>query len=309
MDVAVTGSSGLIGTALGPALAAAGHRVVKVVRHTPPGAENIYWDPSGGRIDGAAFEGVDAVVNLAGVGIADKNWTKGHKEAIRHSRVAGTTLLCETLAGLATPPRVLLSGSAVGFYGDRGDETLTEESSSGGGFLAGVCREWEAATGPAEAAGIRVTHLRTGIVLAKHGGAMKKMLGPFKIGIGGKLGKGKQWMSWISLADEVAAIVHLLGEGAPAGPVNLTAPNPVTNAVFTAVLGRTMRRPAIFHIPRIAVRIGLGKEMAAELVLGGQRVLPERLTASGFEFSAPKVTTAIEEVVGKKYRPVSKAAK
>ena len=309
MDVAVTGSSGLIGTALGPALEAAGHRMLRVVRHVPPGDGNIGWDPAMGRIDAAGFEGVDAVVNLAGAGIGDKNWTKARKEVLRSSRILGTTLLSETLAGLQNPPKVLLSGSAIGFYGNRGDEILTEQSAPGEGFLAGLCQEWEAATKPAEASGIRVTHLRTGIVLAKHGGALKKMLGPFKIGIGGKLGKGNQWMSWITLADEAAAIVHLLGEKAPAGPVNLTAPNAVTNSVFTAVLGRTMRRPAIFHIPRVAARIGLGKEMAEELVLAGQRVVPERLSATGFEFSAPKVTVALEQVLDKKYRPVTKGEK
>lgn len=306
MDVAVTGSSGLIGTALGPALDAAGHRMVRVVRHIPAGEGNIGWDPGAGKIDAPGFEGIGAVVNLAGVGIGDKHWSKGYKDKIRYSRVKGTSLLAETLAGLQNGPRILLSASAIGYYGNRGDEVLDEESASGDGFLAEVCRDWEAATRAAEDGGMRVTHLRTGIVLAKHGGALRKMLGQFKIGLGGRLGKGQQWMSWITLDDEVAAIVHLLGEEAPAGPVNLTAPGPVTNSVFTAVLGRTLRRPAVFHIPRIAVRLGLGREMGQELVLNGQRVMPERLTASGFTFTAPKITTAMEQVLGRRYRPVSK---
>ncbi|MGH8999067.1 MAG: TIGR01777 family oxidoreductase [Acidimicrobiia bacterium] len=306
MDIAVTGSSGLVGSALVPALTAAGHRVVKVVRHQPPGDGNLFWDPAAGKVDAGGFEGLDGVVHLAGVGVGEKPWTKKQKAAIRDSRIQGTTLLAETLAHLQKPPRVLLSASAVGIYGDPGDAVVTESAEPGTGFLAGLCREWEAATGPAEAAGIRVTHLRSGMVLAQQGGALKKMLRPFKVGLGGRLGRGRQWMSWVNLADEVGAIVHLLGDGAPAGPVNVTAPNPVTNAVFTAVLGRILRRPTLFPIPAFAVRVGLGKEMADEMILVSQRVVPERLLSSGYAFQAEKITTALEQVLGKPYRPVTR---
>lgn len=296
MDVAVTGSSGLIGTALGPALEAAGHRMVKVVRHIPAGEGNIGWDPGGAKIDAAGLEGIGAVVNLAGVGIGDRHWSKEHKNQVLYSRVNGTKLLAETLPTLQNGPKVFVSASAVGYYGDRGDEILTEASGSGEGFLARVCREWEEASHIPENTGIRVTNLRTGIVLAKHGGAMKKMLPPFKFGLGGRFGSGRQWMSWITLADEVAAIVHLLGDGAPAGPVNLTAPNPVTNAQFTKALGQAMHRPTLFTVPSVALKLGLGKEMGQELLLNGQRALPEALTASGFTFGAADIATGFQQV-------------
>jgi uncharacterized protein (TIGR01777 family) len=297
MDVAVTGSSGLIGTALGPALEAAGHRMVKVVRHIPAGEGNIGWDPGGAKIDAAGLEGVGAVVNLAGVGIGDSHWSKEHKKKVLYSRVNGTKLLAETLPTLQNGPKIFLSASAVGYYGDRGDEVLTEASSSGEGFLAQVCREWEEASRIPGDTGIRVTNLRTGIVLAKHGGALKKMLAQFKFGLGGRFGSGRQWMSWITLADEVAAIVHLLGDGAPAGPVNLTAPNPVTNAEFAKALGRAMHRPTLFTVPAFALKLGLGREMGTELVLFGQRAQPEALTASGFTFGATDVATGLQQVL------------
>ena len=299
MDVAVTGSSGLIGTALGPALEAAGHRMVKVVRHIPAGEGNIGWDPGGAKIDAAGLEGIGAVVNLAGVGIGDHHWSKDHKNKVLYSRVNGTKLLAETLPTLRNGPKVFVSASAVGYYGDRGDEVLTEASASGEGFLARVCREWEEASRVPESTGIRVTNLRTGIVLAKHGGAMKKMLIPFKIGLGGRFGAGRQWMSWITLADEVAAIVHLLGDGAPAGPVNLTAPNPVTNAQFTKALGQAMHRPTLFTVPAVALKLGLGKEMGQELVLNGQRAVPEALTSSGFTFAATDIATGLQQVLAR----------
>lgn len=305
MKVAVTGSTGLIGTALGVALKAAGHEVLPMVRGEA-GPGEVHWDPGVETIDLDALAGVDAFVNLAGAGIADRPWRHSYKETIRSSRVRSTRFLSESIAKLDPKPKVLLSGSAVGIYGDRGDEQLTEESTAGGGFLADVCEQWEQATEAAEAAGIRVVHLRTGVVLARHGGALRRILPPFKFGLGGRMGKGKQWMPWITLADEVGAIVHLLGDGAPAGPVNLTAPNPVTNAVFAGVLGRTLRRPAIFHIPAFAVRLGLGKEQGEELLLASQRALPTKLAASGYEWKNPNLRAALTDVLAQPMPPKEK---
>lgn len=298
MEVVVTGSSGLIGTALAPALARAGHRMVRMVRSRPAGSDALGWDPGAGTIDAAGLEGVGAVVHLAGEGIGTKRWTEAQKARIRDSRVTGTTLLAETLAKLTRPPGVLVSGSAIGIYGDRGEETLTEDSPPGGGFLAEVCRAWEGATSSAEQAGIRVVHLRTGIVLSATGGALKKMLTPFRLGLGGKMGSGRQWMSWITLDDEVGAIVHLLGEGAPAGPVNATAPNPVRNAELTKALGDALGRPTALPVPKAGLRLLLGGEMAEQLLLGGQRVLPNRLLGSGYAFQADEIGLALERALG-----------
>jgi len=297
MDVAVTGSSGLIGSALRPALEAAGHRVLRLVRHGGGGPDTLRWDPQAGTIDAAGLEGVGAVVNLAGEGIGDRRWNGDQKARIRNSRVEGTTLLAETLAKLSKPPAVLVSGSAIGIYGDRGDEILSEASPPGEGFLGEVCQAWEAATAPAEAAGIRVAHLRTGIVLSPEGGALKKMLFPFKMGLGGRMGSGQQWMSWIAVSDEVGAIVHLLGEGAPSGPVNATAPHPVTNAEFTKALGAVYRRPTLMPLPGAALKLALGAQMAEELLLGGQRVLPTKLEASGYTFRAPELAAALKQLL------------
>ena len=292
MDVVVTGSSGLIGTALRPVLEAAGHRMVPLVRGQG-GGEALRWDPAEGRIDAGGLEGVGAVVNLAGEGIGNKRWTEEQKARMRDSRVRGTALLAGTLAKLQRPPKVLVSGSAVGYYGDRGDEVLTENSRPGDDFLAGVCGAWEAAAAPAREAGIRVSHIRTGIVLSGGGGALAKMLKPFKLGVGGKLGTGRQWMSWISLEDEVGAIVHLLGDGAPSGAVNLTAPNPATNADFTKALGEALGRPTVLPVPKIGLKLLLGGEMAEELLLGGQRALPTRLLDSGYTFAHPDLPDAL----------------
>jgi uncharacterized protein (TIGR01777 family) len=292
MDVVVTGSSGLIGTALKGVLQKAGHRMVPMVRSQASG-DAIRWDPDQGEIDAGGLEGVGAVVHLAGEGIGNKRWNEEQKAKIRESRVRGTSLLAETLAKLARPPKVLVSGSAVGFYGDRGDEVLTESSRPGGGFLAELCVAWEAAAAPAREAGIRVTHLRTGIVLSSRGGALPKMLTPFKVGVGGKLGSGKQWMSWISLDDEVGAIVHLLGDDAPAGPVNLTAPNPVPNADFTKALGKALGRPTLLPAPKFGLKALLGPEMAEELLLFSQRALPTRLLDSGYTFKHPDLADAL----------------
>lgn len=298
MDVVVTGSSGLIGSALGPALAGVGHQMVRMVRSGAAAAsDTLQWDPEAGTIDAAGLEGVGAVVNLAGEGIGDKRWNDAQKARIRDSRVRGTTLLAETLAKLATPPKVLVSGSAIDIYRDRGDETITEDSApDDAGFLGDVCRAWEAATAPAAAAGIRVVHLRTGIVLSSKGGALKKMLIPFKLGLGGRMGSGRQWMSWIAIDDEVGAIVHLLQDG-PSGPVNATAPHPVTNAEFTRALGGALRRPTVVPVPAFALKTLLGGEMAEELLLSGQRVLPARLQSSGYTFRAPELGPALERVL------------
>lgn len=292
MDVVVTGSSGLIGTALRGALDTAGHRMIPMVR-SPAGGDAVHWDPDAGAIDASGLEGVGAVVHLAGEGIGNKRWTEAQKARITESRIRGTGLLAETLAKLNRPPKVLISGSAVGFYGDRGDEVLTESSRAGGGFLAELCVAWEAAAQPAREAGIRVSHLRTGIVLSGRGGALPRMLLPFKLGLGGKLGSGAQWMSWISIEDEAGAIVHLLGDDAPAGPVNLTAPNPVVNADFTKTLGRALGRPTVLPVPKAGLKLLLGPHMAEELLLFSQRVLPTRLLDTGYTFQHPELDDAL----------------
>jgi uncharacterized protein (TIGR01777 family) len=296
MDVAVTGSSGLIGSALCPALAAAGHRAIRVVRSDDGGLDTLSWDPEAGTIDAEGLEGVDGVVHLAGEGIG-KRWSAKQKARILDSRVTGTRLLAETLAKLSRPPGVLVSASAVGIYGDRGDEVLTEASSPGGGFLASVARAWEEATAAAQGAGIRVAHLRTGLVLSRHGGALPKMLTPFRLGLGGRMGSGRHWMSWISIDDQVAAILHLLGDERLAGPVNATAPNPVTNAEFTKALGGALHRPAVLPAPAPALRLLLGKEMADEMLLVSQRVVPHRLIDSGFQFATPELAPALARVL------------
>jgi uncharacterized protein (TIGR01777 family) len=293
MDVVVTGASGLIGTALRPALERAGHRMISMGR-SPATGDALHWDPDRGVIDSAGLEGVGAVVHLAGEGIGNRRWNEAHKAKVKESRRVGTTLLAETLAKLNKAPRVLLSGSAVGYYGDRGDEVLTESSRPGDDFLADVCTTWEAATAPAKEAGIRVAHIRTGIVLSGRGGVLPKMLMPFKFGVGGKLGSGRQWMSWISLEDEVGAIVHLLGDDAPAGAFNLTAPNPVTNADMTKAIGEALHRPTLLPAPGFALKLALGGEMAQELLLVSQRVLPTRLLDAGFTFAHPELADGLK---------------
>jgi hypothetical protein len=297
MDVAITGASGLVGTALAAALGRGGHRPIRLVRTVARGTDEIAWDPAAGTIDASSLEGVGAVVHLAGAGIGDKRWTPEYKAVLLDSRVRGTDLIARTVAGLRTPPTVLLSGSAIGWYGDRGDEQLTEASGPGSGFLADLCTAWEAATAPAEHAGIRVAHLRTGIVLSKRGGALRKQLPLFKIGFGGRMGAGRQWQSWISLTDEVGAIVHLLGTDVR-GAVNLTAPNPVTSAQFAHALGTALRRPTVFPVPRFGPRLLLGRELADTLLFEGQRVLPARLTESGYAFRHPTIDVALPAELG-----------
>src|SRR6188472_4239155 len=261
MDVLVTGAHGLIASALIPRLRTDGHRVVRLVRGEPEGSDDVRWDPAAGTIDAAGLEGVDAVVHLAGAGIGDKKWTPARKQLILDSRTQGTDQLARTLAGLTRPPQVLLSGSAVGYYGNRGAEELTEAAAPGDDFPARVCVAWEAATAPAEEAGIRVVHLRTGIVLAAHGGALHRMLLPFRLGLGGRIGSGEQYLSWITLDDHVGAMRHLLATDSVGGAVNLTAPNPVTNAEFTRALGSSLHRPTALPTPLLPLKAVYGAEL------------------------------------------------
>ncbi len=297
MDVAITGSSGFIGTALVAALTGAGHRVRRVVRRAPSGDDEVRWDPGAGTIDAAGLAGVGAIVNLAGEGIASKRWTDDQKQRIRESRTKGTGLIAETAAGLDPRPSVLISGSGIDYYGDRGDEELTEASAPGTGFLAGVCTAWEAATQPAAAAGIRTAMLRTGIVLHPDGGALPRMLPLFKLGLGGRFGKGRQWWSWIHLDDEIGAILHAL-ETDVSGPLNCVAPQPVTNAQFTRSLARVLHRPAVVPVPRLGPTVLLGSELVQSLLYDSHRVLPTGLVDSGYRFAHPGLEEALQSLVG-----------
>ena len=293
LTVAVSGSSGLIGSALLERLRQDGHTVVPMVRRPAKDGE-IHYDPRNGVLDPESLVGVDAVVHLAGAGIGDRRWTDRYRREILESRTLSTSLIAEAMASVANRggPRVLLSGSAIGFYGATGDEELNERSAAGDGFLADVCRAWEAATSPAEDAGVRVVHLRTGIVLSPKGGALKKLLPLFRFGLGGRMGSGRQWQSWISLDDEVGAIVFLLTADI-SGAVNLTAPAPVTNAEFTKVLASTLSRPALVPVPSFGPKLLLGGELADALLFTGQRVLPERLTDAGYSFEHPTLSEAL----------------
>jgi uncharacterized protein (TIGR01777 family) len=300
MKVAVTGSHGLIARHLLPALDAAGHQVIRLVRSGGDGGPGtIPWDPAAGTIDAGGLVGVDAVIHLAGVGIADKRWNAAHKRAVLDSRVEGTTLIARTLAGLDGGPRTLLSASATGYYGDRDDELLSETSPSGSGFLASVCREWEDATAPASEAGIRTVLLRTGLVQAVDGGALKTSLPIFKLGLGAHFGRGRQWWSWIGIDDEVGAILHALDHEAVSGPVNLTAPVAVTNAEYTRTLGRVLGRPAVLPAPPFAVKALLGAEMATELLLAGQHVAPSVLERTGYEWRHRELEPALRAILGR----------
>ena len=299
MKIAVTGSSGLVGTELVPALRADGHDVIRLVRRTPRTADEHRWDPEHHQVDAGLLADVDAVVNLAGVGIGDKRWTDRYKQEVVASRVDSTTTISSALAQAAAAdpdrPRVLLSASAVGFYGDGGDRVLDETSPAGTDFLADVCVQWEAATAPAEAAGVRVAHLRTGLVLGE-GGLMAKLKPLFSLGVGGPMGSGKQYWPWISLRDEVDAIRFLLTADV-AGPVDLTGPEPVTNAAFAKALGRVLHRPALLPVPGFALSLVLG-EFAQLGVLAGQRALPRVLMDAGFTFTHGDVESALRWAVG-----------
>lgn len=288
MKIVVTGSTGLIGSRLVPALEARGDTVVRLVR-------GKHWDPERGSIDRSAFESSDAVIHLAGESIFGR-LTEAKKQRVRDSRVRGTRLVSNALVGLARAPKVLLAASAVGYYGDRGSQMLTERSSPGHDFLADVAREWEEATGSASRAGIRVVNTRFGIVLSPAGGALGKMLPPFRMGLGGPIAGGQQYVSWIEHSDLVHAIQHVLGRSDLAGPMNLTAPNPVTNHEFAATLGKVLGRPAIVPVPAFALRMAFGSDGAA-MLQGGQRVLPERLVASGFQFAFPTIESALRHLL------------
>ena len=297
MKLLVTGASGLVGTALVSALQANGDAVVRLVRAKTNGSTDVAWNPRTGDIDLAGLEGMDGVVHLAGENIAGGRWTAQLKAEILTSRVNGTRLLAESIVKLKRPPKVLVSSSAIGFYGDRASEQLSETSKAGTGFLADVCKAWEGATAAAEQKGIRVVHVRTGIVLSTAGGALAKMLFPFRMGVGGNIGNGKQYMSWISLAD-LSRIFHLaLHDESLRGPVNGTAPTPVTNAEFTRALGHALHRPTIFPMPAFAARLVLG-EMADALLLASTRVLPAKLSEKGFLFQDKEIETTLKKLVG-----------
>lgn len=299
MKILVTGSTGLIGSALVQHLKGEGHAVTRLLRsRVSPGEKGFLWDVQSGTLYAKPLEGLDAVVHLAGENIGAGRWSLTRKAIIRDSRVRGTRLLSETLARLEQPPKVLVCASAMGFYGDRRDETLNEKSSGGTGFLPELCREWEAASEAAAAKGIRVVHLRIGLVLSAEGGALKRMLPPFKLGVAGRLGSGEQFMSWVALDDLVGVIEHAITHNSLAGPVNAATPNPVTNQEFTKTLGRVLGRPTIFPVPAFAVRLLFG-EMGDALLLSSARLEPTRLTASGFMFRYPELEPALRYVLNK----------
>jgi uncharacterized protein len=297
VDVAVTGSHGFIGSALLAALTREGHRPMRIVRGQASGDDELSWDPVAGTIDAGGLEGIGGVVHLAGAGIGDKRWTDARKRLILESRTKGTSLLARTLSGLARPPSVLVSASAIGYYGDRGDEPLDEQSAPGNDFVARVCVQWEGATAPAADAGIRVARARSGVVLGREGGVLPRLLLPFRLGLGGRIASGRQYMSWISIDDEVRAILHALTQDGVAGPVNLTGPAPVTNDEFTKTLGRVVRRPTVIPTPLLPLRARYGRELVQHLLVEGQRVLPKRLEASGYAFEHPTLEDALRAVV------------
>jgi uncharacterized protein (TIGR01777 family) len=299
MIIVISGSSGLVGSALVEALEARGHLVRRLVRRdVQDGDREIRWDPAAGKIDAAELEGIDGVVHLAGEAVARRRWNERVKQEILDSRVRGTRLLAETLAALSSKPGVFCCASGVGYYGDRGDERLDERSPAGTGFLAGVCQQWEAATRAAHDAGIRVVNLRLGIVLSGRGGALMKMVTPFKLGVAGVIGNGRQYWPWITLTDVVALICFALESEALTGPVNAVAPQLVTNREFTKTLGRVLRRPTVLPMPAFAARLALG-EMADEMLLASARVEPRALSGAGFSFQHPELEPALQHVLGK----------
>jgi len=308
MHLVVTGSSGLIGTALVDAALARGDTVTRLVRTSSAGrggpsrtgVTDVAWDPSASYVDLRtliATGPVDGVVHLAGAGVGDKRWSEERKRVILGSRTKGTDLVARTVAALEPRPRVLVSASAVGYYGDRGAEVLDEAAPAGTGFLAGVCEAWEAATAPAEEAGVRTVRVRTGIVLSPTGGALAKQLPLFKLGVGGRIGSGRQYRSWITLDDEVAVLLRCVDDDALSGPVNATAPTPATDAELAQALGAALHRPAVLPVPSVALKVALGAEMATDMVLASQRAVPDRLTAAGFTFHHTDLDEAVRSVV------------
>lgn len=296
MKIAITGGSGLIGSAVVRRLRAAGHDVVTLVRRDPAGDTELRWDPAGGSIDRAGLIDVEAVVHLAGAGIADHRWTPSYKALVKRSRVEGTTLIARTVAAMDPRPRVLLSGSAIGWYGDTGDQIIDETAPRGEGFLAEVVGAWEGSTAVAESAGVRTVHLRTGLVLSADGGYLAKQVLPFKAGLGGPIAGGRQWQSWITLDDEVGAIEFLLAAEQVRGPVNLTAPSPVRQKDFARALGHALHRPALTPLPRFALRAALG-EFADEGVVASQRIEPAVLSAAGYPFLHRNLDGALAAVL------------
>ena len=297
MRVAITGATGLIGTALVADLRSRGHEPVRIVRSSPTGTD-IPWDPAGAVLDANRLVGIDAVVNLAGPGIGDHRWTARYKRELRDARVAATTLIAESLATISGGPATLVSASGVDYYGADESATFDETSPRGAGFLADLCADWEASTAAAAAAGIRVATVRTGLVLSARGGALGKMLPLFRFGLGGRFGSGRQWQSWISIDDYIAATMHIL-EGPIAGPVNLTSPHPVTNAEFAKTLGRVLRRPAVIPVPKIGPMLLFGRELVDTLLYSGHRVVPRVLEASDFTFTHPDLEPALRAVLGR----------
>lgn len=296
MKILISGSHGLVGRALIRSLETEGHEIYQLVRYAPRSDSEIEWSPDRYSIALAMIEGFDAVVNLAGESIAEGRWTEEKKRRIRESRVRGTKLLSDTLASLSNPPRILICASAIGYYGNRGDEILTESSAPGNDFLADVCVEWEKATALATEKGIRVVNTRFGVILDKNGGALAKMLPPFRMGVGGRVGSGKQWMSWIALDDVVGALKFALVNETLRGPVNFVAPAPVTNAEFTKTLGKALSRPTLFPIPAFGMRLAFG-EMADALLLSSQRVEPASLTKAGYQFQYLGLEGALRHVL------------
>ncbi|MFE2320866.1 TIGR01777 family oxidoreductase [Streptomyces sp. NPDC059441] len=289
--IAIAGASGLIGSALTRSLIADGHEVVRLVRRAPRGTDELRWDPDGQRMDAGVLAGCAAVVNLAGAGVASRRWTEAYKRKIRDSRVRGTATLAEAVASLDERPRVFVNGSAIGFYGETGDRVVDESAPPGEGFLPSVCVAWEGAAAPAQEAGVRTVFARTGLVVAREGGAWGKLFPLFKAGLGGRMGDGRQYWSYISLHDEVAAIRHLIDTSSVSGPVNLTAPTPLTNREITEAMGRVLHRPTVFATPAPLLRLALG-DMSGD-ILGSQRVHPSRLLSSGFTFAFPSIEGAL----------------
>ena len=299
MKILVSGSSGLVGSRLVPSLATAGHQVVRLVRAASGPGASITWDPVRGSLEAAALEGFDAIVHLAGESIAAGRWNAAKKRRIHDSRVLSTALLSGTIARLSRPPRVLLCASAIGFYGDRGDAILREDSPSGEDFLSRVCRAWEGASEPAARKGVRVVRHRFGMILSPAGGGLAKMIPPFKLGAGGRLGTGRQFISWIAIDDVLGALEHALDTPALSGPVNTVSPSPATNDEFTRTLGHVLRRPTIAAMPAFAARLLFG-EMAGALLLSSQRVEPQRLVESGYRFRFPDLEPALRHLLDRR---------